>query len=151
MIPADWKQIKYFKPAEFPKNPNAMVLDAVQALDQLREISGTPIQIHVGWDNAGHASKSYHYRGLAIDFHFCQHTDYAQQLRWIEEVPDFGGIGFYPDWRPHAGWHVDLRPKNNGARLYWVGQLITKRDPKTKNLVKEQVYTYDKGMLLKLL
>ena len=151
MIKTDWQKIKHFAAAEFPKNPDAMVLETVLAMDHLREISGESISIHVGWENDGHSTNSYHYKGLAVDFHFSTHKDFAQQLAWIEAVPEFGGIGFYPDWKPHAGWHIDLRPKANGARLYWVGQRVTVLDPKTKRPVRKQVYTYDKGMLLKLL
>lgn len=153
MKPEDWKKIKHFKPSDFPKKPDAMVLEAVQAMDQLCEISGVEIYIHVGWDDDGHSPKSYHYRGLAVDFHFVGHTDYEQQLAWIESIDDFGGIGFYPDWRPHGGWHADLRPKQDkeGNRLYWVGRMVTITEPKTKKLVRKQVYSYGKGVLQKAL
>jgi len=61
-----------------------------------------------------HASHSFHY---AIDNHLCLAVDgYFTGLTPYEGymiISKFRatGIGWYPDWKPHPGWHIDKRPE----------------------------------------
>jgi len=104
-------------------------------LDRLRSESGWPMVIHwrvggaVDLDGShGHSAKSYHLasRGCkAVDSHF--ETDAPHRFQYYKvSLVGFTGIGFYPEWRPVPGLHVDLRPMNltqrwtlrNGEYLY---------------------------------
>lgn len=121
----DWfdEHIKHFKWDEFGPRPEKNNKLLMLAMDKLRDISETPIIIHCTWDDGGHSEKSYHYTGNACDFHFFKHRDFVQQYEWIKMIPEFKGIGFYPQWN-NVGWHVDLRDKMvkwtqiNGRYIY---------------------------------
>lgn len=117
----------HFKVNEWVKNPSKVNTGLVLALEAVRVKAGVPIHIHVAWDDGGHATHSYHYKGMAVDFHFDLGLTPLQQLEAILSVPELVGIGWYPEWA-HHGWHVDIR---EGDRLYWVqkkGQYIYSRN-----------------------
>lgn len=127
MTQVNWKDIKYFKKEEWVKDPNKVASELVYVLDDIREETiklrppkGVPIVIHVAWDDSGHAPKSYHYTGLAVDFHFKKldknPLTYIEQFLLLSSYRQIGGLGFYPDWA-HPGWHADLRIRN--PRLLW--------------------------------
>jgi len=103
--------LKYFKASEFPKDPSRVADALLHKLDAVRDLAGLPIHIHVAWDNDGHSPNSYHYRGMAADLHFASGLDHSRELEILETV-GFGGIGFYPEWRPRPGFHVDIRAGN---------------------------------------
>jgi hypothetical protein len=150
MLPQDWQHIKHFKPEEFLFDPTKVCLEFALSLDHLREVCGIPIHINCVWAADGHAGKSLHYLGQAGDIHFGRHFDYKQQFKWIEQVQEFGGIGFYPNWNT-KGWHVDIRPRDkSGNRLYWAASeiVITGKNGKKD---KKQVYTYGRDVLVKSL
>lgn len=121
-----WKFIKYFNYLEFsaPEDearPGAresgllMNHFLVMSLDELRGIFGWPIIIHEngGYSFKGHSENSFHYEGKATDFHV--HPDCKlssrQQMQVILSTGKFGGVGFYPEWKPVPGFHVDVRLK----------------------------------------
>jgi len=95
----------------------------VVAMDNIRGIARVPAVIHVCWDDGGHSEKSYHYTGQAVDFHFSdQGQSPLYELLCILSVPQIGGIGFYPQWSPRPGWHVDIRDWSADGKLYWVAR-----------------------------
>lgn len=106
----------HFKANEWVKNPSKVNTGLILALEAVRVRAGVPIHIHVAWDDGGHATHSYHYKGMAVDFHFDQSLSKAEQLEAVLSVPEIVGIGYYPEWA-HPGWHVDIR---EGERLFWV-------------------------------
>ncbi len=112
-----WESIRHFKPEEFsaPEDPASGYLMnhfLVMSLDELREIVGHEIIIHKNGAYAfkGHADNSFHYLGEAVDFHFRDWTLPPRgQMRAILDLGSFGGVGFYPEWKPVPGFHVDVR------------------------------------------
>lgn len=121
----DWNRIKFFERAEFqdpkygPESGDEIDFRLVYMLDRLRGETGWPIIVHwrvggaVDLDGShGHSQNSYHLgkRGCkAVDFHFS--TDAPLRLQYYQiSLVGFSGIGFYPEWKPTVGFHVDLRP-----------------------------------------
>ena len=114
----DWTTVKHFKKSDWGKDPEKVHPRLVQIIDEIREISGVPISIHVAYDYGGHSSKSYHYRdpALACDLHFkAGIISYTEQLQLFLMYPEINGIGIYKEWK-HPGFHVDLRQP---PRLFW--------------------------------
>ncbi len=115
------KNLKYFKKSEFVKDPDKLHPDIMPLMDDLRHLAETPIYIHVAWNTAstnGHSKNSYHYKGMAVDFHFKQGIlSPVEQFACIRSLPEFHGIGFYPWWNS-PGWHVDIR--QNPTLLCWI-------------------------------
>ena len=120
-----WEQVKHFSPTEWRKDWTKVDPNLILTLDKIRDVvgqlyPGTKILIHVAWEDSGHSPKSYHYTGLAVDFHFDvpKNVDfnYLKQFMLLNSFREFGGIGFYPHWN-HPGWHVDLRDRK--PALYW--------------------------------
>lgn len=107
---------KHFARSEWRKNPDLVDASLIDKLDAARDLAGLPIHIHVAWDNDGHSPNSYHYRGEAVDFHFTPGLPHSRELEILETV-GFGGIGFYPEWRPRPGFHVDIR---TGKLARWI-------------------------------
>jgi len=112
--------IKHFKPEEFaaPENPTSGLLMnhfLIMGLDDLRSILGYSIHVHQngGYSLKGHSANSYHYDGRAVDFHLDPASPLTprEQLRIILSVDKFGGVGFYPEWKPVPGFHVDVRER----------------------------------------
>jgi len=129
-----WGRVRFFKKDEWLKDPDKVSPDLVLAMDRLREVAGVPILIHVAWEESGHATKSYHYQGLAVDFHFATGMTCQEEYRVITDLGLFGGVGFYPHWKPRPGWHVDLRKD----QLRWVQN-------------KDKTYAYGRDALTRAL
>jgi hypothetical protein len=127
-----WESIKFFKYTEFsaPGDPESGLQInhwLVTWLDELRKITGHPMEVHQngGFSFKGHEKNSLHYVGQACDFHFDGWTLGArEQMKIILGMGRFGGVGFYPDWKPVPGFHVDVRPgfqiwaKRKGEYVY---------------------------------
>ena len=109
--------MRYFKKSEFVKDPDRLHPKIMPLMDDLRHLAGVPIHIHVAWNDGGHSKKSYHYKGMAVDFHFGKGKGILnprkltplEQFGAIRSIPEFCGIGYYPWWNA-PGWHVDIRP-----------------------------------------
>jgi len=80
-----------------------------------------PIIIHCSAEISGHTDGSYHYKGLATDFHFQTPISLREQLKALKSALrrvslfHFVGLGFYPDWI-HPGFHLDSR----GYKARWM-------------------------------
>lgn len=110
----DWKTIKHFSAKEWGPNAHLVAPQLIYVLDAVREKAGVPIMIHCAWSESGHSTKSYHYTGQAVDFHFGGLTP-LEQYTLLREQRAIGGVGFYPEWN-NVGWHIDLR----SGFLQWV-------------------------------
>ncbi len=134
------KPMRYFKKSEFVKDPDRLHPQIMPLMDDLRHLAGVPIHVHVAWNDGGHSKNSYHYKGMAVDFHFGKGNDGIrrtplEQLACIRSISEFCGIGFYPWWNA-PGWHVDIRPPATpGKPLYWISS-------------REGKYQYDREALI---
>lgn len=124
MTGIDWHNVKNFRRKEFITRDDPDASRTAPALiaiiDSIRTQAGVPIVIHAAYAKSGHAPASWHYKGLALDFHFACTPDVlplVDQLTLIEDYAAINGIGCYQHWA-HPGWHIDLRPE---PRLYWFG------------------------------
>jgi uncharacterized protein YcbK (DUF882 family) len=112
----NWADIKHFKPTDFNDHHGVnkgenMDLYLVSKLDTLRDMVGFPIIVTAAYDSQGHAPRSYHYSGRAIDFIILTRISMRDQWTHIVSM-GFGGIGVYPGWTYkdyEGGWHVDNR------------------------------------------
>ena|SRR6266850_141312 len=107
----DWSTIRHFQRGEFVKDPDKVAWDTVLLLDEMRDVIGSPIHIHIAWDDSGHSTDSSHYTdsrdfATAVDLHF-EGLSLLDQWLFAERFP-WNGIGLYPYW-DHPGLHVDLR------------------------------------------
>lgn len=119
-----WDSVTWFKPSEWKKDPGKASQQLVLTVDKIRSLTlnlkpgGIPIHIHVCWNNEGHSEGSYHYSGQAVDLHFGSGLLPLDELLLILSISGIGGVGYYPEWKPRPGWHLDRRPYDNG-RLFW--------------------------------
>ena len=124
-----WESINFFKYTEFsaPEDPESGLLMnhyLVMTLDELAQITGHQIIVHRngGYSFKGHSDNSFHYHGMATDFHFGPlrsnktgdigpwKLPVREQAKIILGLGKFGGVGIYPEWKPVPGFHVDVRP-----------------------------------------
>ncbi len=118
MKPQDWNKVENFAPSEWQTDPDKAPKELVFPMDQLRNVAGVPIYIHVCFATSGHADYSYHYIGLAVDFHFEPgKLSPLKQFLLINLFPQFRGIGFYP-FSKNGFWHVDIR--TDVPKVLWV-------------------------------
>lgn len=81
-----------------------------------RKLLGFPMYILCGYDTSGHAEKSYHYQGRALDF-WCN-WDVRHVMALIDKMGFFHGAGLYY-WGAHRIWyHIDDRPIDRYQR--WI-------------------------------
>lgn len=111
-----WDEIRFFRPEEWRNDPAKASPELVWALDHVREMAGIPINIHVCYAASGHSEHSLHLTGKAVDFHFGKGRTHAEEFTLLRNCPEFGGVGFYPEWLPRPGWHVDIRM----TPVFWV-------------------------------
>lgn len=115
----DWRNINYFVPREWAQDPNRVAKGLVYTMDKVRLVAGCPVVIHEAYAEDGHSEGSYHYVGLAVDFHF-KGLSYIQQFVVLSSFTYFGCIIFNPHWNS-PGWHVDGRcPLDIESRLIGV-------------------------------
>lgn len=121
MTENDWNNIKYFSPHENWGDWTKIYKKLIYTLDKFREYLGKPIIINCGYSTTGHTSKSFHYKGMAVDIHI-KNMHVVDQFLAAERFDEFNGIGLYPNWH-NPGLHLDIRPKtakkNYDAR--WLG------------------------------
>ena len=128
-----WDYLNHFNPGEnwgSPKDVSGLVLLPVNAI---RDYCGWEFFVHCAYDISGHALKSYHYKGLAIDGHFDPLIPFDIQIIKVEEalydlqLGDFMGVGLYPTWKnlhTHEqlpGFHFDARGWR--AKWGWIGEM----------------------------
>ncbi len=111
----DWSLVRHFQPREWGGDPSLVDPDIVYRLDRARHLLGRPCMIHAAYAVSGHAPRSYHYLGRAVDFHFGPGATMAEELEALLAA-GFIGIGCYPGWAPRPGWHADNRPRP----LFWM-------------------------------
>jgi len=103
----------------------------VLALVQIRELVGSPFKINCAFDTKGHATKSQHYVGNAVDGVFTK-ISFPVAIVRVEkalqalQLDTRMGLGIYPQWRT-PGFHFDVR----GMRARW-GWLDGKQAPYPK-------------------
>jgi hypothetical protein len=132
-----------FSKAEPWGDPDKVCGALLLVLFQVRELTGHAVVIHNAWATSGHADNSYHYKGLAADFHL-------DNLPFRDAVPlllaalgqlqleNFVGLGIYPDWC-NPGFHLDLR----GFRARWRATNVV--DPKT-GIVTQTYGTFEHAL-----
>ncbi len=103
----DWSKIKYFSKSEWEPSADKVNPELILIMDAMREFARKPIAIHCAYDLSGHANKSQHYLGNAVDFHIMSLPLMEQFL--IAEKFRPTGLGLYPYWNT-PGLHFDLRP-----------------------------------------
>lgn len=114
-----WNQLNFFTKGENWGNWRKMDVRLLYNLDRLREKVNMPIKVHCGFEEIGHAMRSYHKKGMAVDFHFIG----AEELKKNEKLNLFnllmnvwqGGVGVYTHWYPVFGFHLDL-----GEKREWI-------------------------------
>lgn len=130
-----WDKVKYFKPNENWGDPNKISWALLFVLDTIREQlpSGCSIHINCGYEQGGHASKSYHSRegkGGAVDFvvkGLPLHIAFEIITKLLKDMNIIYGLGVYPNWNT-AGFHLDIRDSS----VYWIAS----------GNVKNQTYAY---------
>jgi uncharacterized protein YcbK (DUF882 family) len=115
-----WDELQYFKEDENWGDPEKMNGYLLLMLDKLRDLVGSPFVVHCGYENSGHATKSKHYTGDAVDFHIDTKIDFESQVKMMEyylkdlQLENFVGMGIYPFWA-RKGFHIDCR----GTKARW--------------------------------
>ena len=113
-----WNNLQYFKKTENWGDPDKMNPEFLILLDNIRDIIGYPISINCGYSTNGHATKSQHYLGNAVDFVVLGVSMQVAYELIIDALDELGmndkvGLGVYPFWNTQ-GFHIDLR--GNKAR-----------------------------------
>jgi len=134
-------ELKYFAAAEFGVWWPLMDTDLLLNLDTLRGQLNTPIIISpaIGATGRMYNTGSQHFPRpniKAVDVmlpNFDQYTAYKK----IRALELFNGIGVYPDWKPHKGFHLDMRSDKTAlAPALWSGINIKTADNKNKQVYK---------------
>jgi uncharacterized protein YcbK (DUF882 family) len=125
MTREQWDTLEFFKPEgtidDFG-NPWKMDYQLMWMLDRLRRKVGKQFIIHCGYAEKGHSDNSYHYRGMAVDFHVKEMMSVTSN-RIIKELWFMGGAHFYPDWN-NPGFHLDVGPYRRWRQGRQVGGSI---------------------------
>lgn len=116
MTSDDFKKYPDFSISDNWGNISLVNEDLVIKLQQIRHCANSPLIIHCATQGL-HSPNSLHYKGLACDFHI-KGLSLLDQYLIAEKIIGCGGIGLYPQWRPEAGLHIDLRYSYIGAR--WI-------------------------------
>ena len=102
----DWKKINNFTYKEKWGDPTQMDFRLIWRLDLFREELDHKIIVHCGYDLSGHAPKSFHKVGKAVDFHV-ERLSLSTVYSYLEKMWWVGGVGVYPYWNS-PGFHIDL-------------------------------------------
>lgn len=108
---------RYFSPSEFGKWFDRMNPGLLAGLDVLREEFGAPVEISAAGGSLGrHLERdgSLHNVDLqgqvyAADVLIPAGMDVDDAFERAIGLRVFSGVGVYPDWKPRAGLHVDMR------------------------------------------
>jgi len=77
-----------------------------EKLQQVRTAIMSPIKLNSITDG-GHTAGSYHYLGLAVDWHPSDVRIQPNKILQACLTAGFRGVGWYPEWR-WPGFHVDI-------------------------------------------
>jgi len=128
-----WENIKHFSKIEFdhPTDGDTTLLidnSLVLALDELRAATGCPIIISQAKGSIVRYSPGSQHDitggrlSRAADV-FILGCTMREVFDAAKTIPAIGGIGFYPDWNPWPGYHIDTRPrKTDGTLATWMGR-----------------------------
>ncbi len=125
-------KLRYFTASEFGPYWPLMSLELLRKVDEFRHRLGYPVSISPAFGAIGRpvigaddtaaesgAERSYHNylihgEVMALDLLPSPPggATLAERQRWVNvaRAVGFTGIGLYPDWRPRAGIHLDVRP-----------------------------------------
>ena len=122
-----WKLINHFSKNANWGDPNKMAGTLLLAMDAIREYCNMPIVINCGYATSGHVTHSYHYKGMACDWHFESSNPKLSVPEFLSthvkivvdalddlQLDEFVGLGIYPYWHK-PGFHLDVR----GYRARW--------------------------------
>lgn len=116
MIDSDWKNIHFFNKSEFVNQPNKMNTEFMQKLDNWRGSLNSPIQILEAFATQGHAPKSYHYIGRAVD---CRIIGKGIMDHFLAAIKSpFTGIGIYT-WGAN-GPFIHLDDRQETQKIIWL-------------------------------
>lgn len=121
-----WDKIEpYFLQKEAWGDPKKMSGLLLMLIYDIRYQSGWEMIIHCGTQGK-HCENSYHYKGMAADFHFNppnSSVNFKHQGIFLMEfltqlqVDNSCGLGIYPEWN-NPGFHLDVR----GVKARWLKQ-----------------------------
>lgn len=136
-----WKELDYFSRGENWGDPDKISWDLLRMLDRFRGEVGKPfILTSAAYATSGHSSKSYHYKGMAVDGRFVDSLTLkpikmAEAIEIALKAP-FGGIGIYPWWSGGVGFHFDIRPIVS-KRAVWISPNPGRYEPVTAKTLVE--------------
>lgn len=126
--------LRHFEPREFGLWWPWMDPGLLESLDEFRDRLGRKVMISKAIGalgrRLGESALSRHNvdrwkRVMAADVMLPEGPDITdptegRRLVRLAEEAGFGAIGFYPEWRPYPGLHLDVRPKKeDGSLAMW--------------------------------
>jgi hypothetical protein len=131
MTPELYAETRYFKNyrTEGWGTPCSMAKVLVFGADKLRHIAKAPLIVHCGIEDR---DKGYHPLGMAFDFHLVG-IPLLQQLYLALQIPEFNGIGVYPNWN-NVGLHCDIGKlsKYTGTKRIWKAKYVMVNNKKVQ-------------------
>ena len=126
-----WEDLRHFTKSEYDHPFDGDVSHLVDhsivlALDELRAQLGCPIVISPAQGSIVRFSPGSQHDitggrlSRAVDV-FIPGCAMREVFNAAKSIPAIGGIGFYPDWKPRAGYHIDTRARN-GHLATWMGR-----------------------------
>jgi hypothetical protein len=112
--------LKYFKPSEFGASLPFLNINLLKKLDLFRERLGRSVIISPAAGaliRPAGSNESQHIIGNAADIMLPKGPDLKTAYD-VAKAVGFTGVGVYPDWKPYAGLHLDVR---NGTFVSWAG------------------------------
>lgn len=123
----DWDLVPNFSPDEFGGALQHLDAGVVYALQKLRDkigrimispADGAVFRFRTGSMHDASGGKL----SKAIDI-MPMEASLNQLYFAIQNIPEFGGVGLYPNWSPRAGAHVDIRVRKDSGALYQWAQV----------------------------
>jgi hypothetical protein len=114
-------KLRYFTPAEFGVSLPFLDPALLVGLDNLRAALGHSVAISPAAGSLYRPGDltSQHGKGKAADIMLPAGSDLARAFAIAQTIPEFGGVGVYPYWKPTPGLHVDTRPRVAGKLATW--------------------------------
>jgi len=132
-----WERIRCFKPEEFVGSQfrtgerHSMLpflnADVIWAIARLRRLCGQPMTpspargaIARTWsEHSQHYISEERPLSTAIDLMVLEGS-LETVYNYAKDMGEIGGFGAYPQWKPHHGIHIDIRPWVNGHQATWM-------------------------------